>query len=154
MVRQRKDSLTLDLLTDWKPPEVTAAFEESDVRGASIKTRVALAVATALRDTPLDRMAVAEHMSAFLGEKVTRNMLDAYASSAREDHVINLPRYLALADATDDAQRLLQALAAPFGLAVVENRYVPAIRDAMLTDRIEELQDQRKAQRRAWKAPR
>lgn len=154
MGRQRKDTLTLDLLTDWKPPEVTVAFEEGHVRAANLKSRIALAVAAALRDCELNRDAVADSMSAFLGEKVSRNMLNAYASPSREDHIINIPRYLALADATGDAQRLLQALAAPFGLSVVENRFVPAIRDAMLTDRIEELQEQRKVQRRAWKGPR
>jgi hypothetical protein len=154
MARQRKDSRTLDLLADWTPPEVTQEFEEVDVRAANIKTRVALAVGAALRDSELNRDAVASSMGLFLGEKVTRHMLDAYASPAREDHFISITRFLALADATGDAQRLLQALAAPFGLSVVENRYVPAIRDAMLTDKIEELQDQRKAQRRAWKGPR
>jgi hypothetical protein len=154
MVRQRKDTFTLDLLTDWKPPAVTAEFEEHDVRAADIKQRIALAVAAVLRESDFDRDAIAQGMSVFLGEKVTRNMLNAYASPSREDHVISLARFLALADATDDAQRLLQVLATPFGLSVVENRYVPAIRDAMLTDQIEELQERRKVQRRAWKGPR
>jgi hypothetical protein len=154
MVRQRKDTRTLDLLSDWTPPEVTAEFDEVDVRAANLKTRIALAVAAALRECPESRQAVADSMSGFLGERCTKHMLDAYASPSREDHVISLVRYLALADATGEAQRLLQALAAPFGLAVVESRYVPAIRDAMLTDKIEELQEQRKAQRRVWKGGR
>jgi hypothetical protein len=154
MVRQRKDTRTLDLLTDWEPPEVTTEFNEVEVRGANLRTRIALAVAAALRDCEDDRKMVADNMSAFLGERCTKNMLDAYASPSRDDSVITLVRYLALADATGDAQRLLQALAAPFGLAVIESRYVPAIKDAMLTDKIDELNEQRKAQRRAWKVGR
>jgi hypothetical protein len=53
-------------------------------------------------------------------------MLNGYASEAREQSVITVPRLLALIHVTGD-RRLLQLLAEPFAWAVIESRYLPMI---------------------------
>jgi hypothetical protein len=145
----RRDRNTLDLLA-WAPPTPTQAFPPEKVRAASLRAQVAKAVALALRECGKAREQVAEDVSEYLGEPMPKTMLDAYASESREDHVINVVRFLALVHATRD-YRLLQLLAEPFGLAVIDSRYLPAIEDAVLDDKIAELTQRRQLARRKWK---
>lgn len=151
MARQRHDSRTLDLL-GWQPPAPVKRFAEEKVRAASLRGAIAKAVGVALKECGKDRDTVATEMAAYLGEDVSRNMLDAYASEAREEHVISLVRFIGLVHATGD-HRLLQVLAELFGLAVIPQRYLPAIEAEILADKIEELQQRHKMARRTWKGP-
>lgn len=151
MARQRHDNKTLDLL-GWQPPAPVKRFAEEKVRAATLRGAIAKAVSVALKECGKDRDQVAQEMTDYLGEEVKRTILDAYASEAREDHVINLPRFIALMHATGD-QRLLQVIAELFGLAVIPQRYLPAIEEAILADKIEELQQRHRMARRTWKGP-
>jgi len=153
MARARRDTDTLDLLA-WAPPEPVRAYPEERVRAADLRSMVSKAVSNALRECGKPRDEIAAEMSEYLGEDVPGSMLDAYASEAREKHSINLVRFLALAHATGDAQPLLQLLAAHFGLAVIPDRYLPAIEDAIIADKIEELSARQKVARRNWRGPR
>ncbi len=127
---------TLDLLA-WEPPRVgVPAYDEGRVRSASLRARVARAVSETLRDAPMDRESVALAMSAWLGEDVTKNMLDAYASEAREAHTIPYLRLIALVHVTGDA-RLLGLGAEAVGQLVVERKYLPWIEVGMRADRKE-----------------
>ena len=114
----------LDLLTDWTPPEAVERFDPALVRAATLTGRIAKTVSAALKGKNRDD--IAKRMSDWIGSEVSRHMLDAYASEAREDHVISLPRALALLHATRD-RRLLQALIEDLGWAIVEARHVPLI---------------------------
>ncbi|ACI98507.1 hypothetical protein [Rhodospirillum centenum] len=136
-MRIRGDDRTLDLL-NWEPPKVVHRFEVDHVRAATLRAQISKAVAVALKDCGKNRDEVAQEMTDYLGETTGKNMLDAYASEAREDHVINVVRFMGLVHATGDI-RLLQLLAEPFGLAVVEKKYLPAIDEAMDVDRREAL---------------
>lgn len=134
-------------LLDWQPPEVVTRFEERHVRAATIQGRVCMAVAAALSDAAAagqDRASIAKAMTDFLGEPVSKNMLDAYASQARAEHMINVPRFIALIQATQD-RRLLELLAEMFGWAVIPREMLPLIRVAAIREREEELRDQRRA---------
>lgn len=125
----------MDLLA-WKPPEAVTRFDQQRVRAASLGATIKRAVAEALREadaTGFGREAIALGMSDFLGERVSKAMLDAYASQAREEHVISLVRFVALIAVTRDA-RLLQVLAEPGGLAVIDRKYVPLIELASLRE--------------------
>ena len=64
-------------------------------------------------------------------------MIDAYASIARDDHVISTPRFMALLQVTAD-RRLLELLAEPAGWAVIERRYLPLIELAAVREREDE----------------
>lgn len=130
----------LDLLR-WQPPEVTRRFEPTRVRAHGLRERVARAVAAALADAAkrgLSRDGVAARMTEYLGAPLTKNMLDAYASVAREDHTLSVTRFAALLHATGD-QRLLEMLASEMGWAVIERRYLPLIELAAVHDRQDEL---------------
>ena len=131
-------------LLDWEPPQAALAFEERLVRGASFAARVSRAVAVALRECGRPRREVARRMSEFLGEEVSVAMIDAYASVARSDHRISVPRLWALLHATGD-RRLLELLAEPMGWAVIERRHLPLIEAEMVREREAALRRHRKA---------
>ncbi|MBS7539740.1 DNA transposition protein [Ancylobacter lacus] len=145
----RRDTHTLDLFA-WEPPTVVERFAEPSVRAASWRDRVARAVRETLDATKMPRDAVAEEMSAWLGEDVPRAMLDAYASLAKSEHTISFLRVIALGVVTGDP-RLLQLAAETLGRAVIESRYVGAIEEAMAVEAIEQMERVRRQGRRRWK---
>lgn len=120
-----KSPAQLDLL-GWQAPEVTVQFSELQVRSASLAGRIAKAVSATLKDSTLSREEVCAAMGAFLGERISKNALDAYASEARADHTIPVARLIALMHATGD-RRLLQMIAEPMGWAVIDARYLALV---------------------------
>ncbi|WP_316978009.1 DNA transposition protein [Shumkonia mesophila] len=137
MVKSRDDRQTMDLL-DWQPPTLVKRYEEQTVRASTLRARVAHAVSATLRDSGRDRDEVAAEMGAWLGENVTRNMLDAYASEARREHTIPFLRLLALVHVTGDV-RALQLAAEPFGHSVIEDRFLPWVEVGQLAIKKEEI---------------
>jgi hypothetical protein len=150
MARNPHDTKTQDLLA-WTPPEPVKAFAPVTVRAASFKGKMAKAVSQALKDCPLPREEIAEEMTRYSGEHVSKDMLDKWASEAAEDHVIPLTKLDALIEVTRD-QRLLQILSAPRHWSVIDDRYLPAIDYAMLAEKAEELEKRRKAAAAAMRA--
>lgn len=71
------------------------------------RAQVAHLVSEILKSSVSDRFDIAARMSRLTGKDVSKNMLDAYASDAREDH--NLPLYLAPALETVCESHLLTA---------------------------------------------
>jgi hypothetical protein len=132
---------------DWTAPQPVAAFAPELVRGATLEARIARAVSVALHDCKLAREEIAARMSAWLGEKVSLAMLNAYASPAREQHNIGLSRFLALVHATGD-RRLLEMLAEPMDWAVIERRHLPLIELAAARERRDEMDREVEAIRR------
>lgn len=146
----RRDRLTPDLF-DWKPPPVAVRFQdEAAIRAASVAGRLSRSVAVVLRESDADREAVAARMSEYLGEEVSKNMLDAYASQAREAHNISLARAFALLHATDDA-RIFGTELERFGLAIIPRRFLAAVEEAMWTEQEEHARQKRLAARNRWK---
>ncbi len=141
---RRPSSAQPDLL-DWQAPEPVVRFEDRAVRSATIAGRLAKAIAAALHGH--NRTDVARTMGDFLGRPVSKAMIDAYASEARDDHVISTPRFIALLHATGD-RRLLELLAEPMGWAVIERRHLPLIELAAIQDKAAELTRQADALRR------
>jgi len=138
-----------DLLS-WSPPEVVARFADERVRAVTLAGKIARSVAEALRDAAaagVDRAEIARRMGAFLSEEISLHMINAYASQAREDHVISLSRFLALLHATGD-RRLLEMLAEPLGWAVIEQKFLPLIELAAVQERQDELRHHADALRR------
>lgn len=153
MARQRNDGKTMDLLA-WEPPKTTRAYPPEKIRASSLRALISKATSAALKECGRPREQTAEIVSEWLGEPVTEHMLNTFASEGREDHVPSLIRFLGIAHATGDAQRLLQALADHFELAVIPARYVAAIEEAIITDKIEELTQRQKLSRGRWKGAR
>ena len=133
MAKTRGDQNTLDLLEDWAPPAIVKRYEEDRVRTSSLRARIARAVAETLHDFETDRDEIAATMSEWLGEPVTVNMLNNYASEAQVDHTIPYLRLLALIHVTRDV-RLLQIGAEMFGHVVTDEKYMNWIRVGMEAD--------------------
>lgn len=128
-------------------------YDEHRVRAASLRQRIARAVSETLKDASETRPAIARLMSTWLGEEVSKNMLDAYASEARDDHTIPYLRLLALVHATGDI-RPLQIGAEQFGHAVIDGDYLGWAELGELYDAKEDMQKRidtlrRTARRRA-----
>ncbi len=140
----------LDLLA-WAPPAAVARFADERVRAASLAGLVCRAVSEALKDCGMPREQVAARMSAYLGEDVSKHMLDAYASEARDQHNISVVRLVALLHATAD-RRLLEVFAELFDWAVIERKFLRLIDIAALQEREDELRRAREALRREAKA--
>lgn len=151
-MRDRKDTRTLSLL-DWEPPAPVRAFAPEQVRAASLRAQIAKALAVALKEDGRSREEIAAEAGAYLGEDFPKNMLDAYAAESREDHVINVVRLVALLHATGD-RRMLQLLAEPFGWAVIDAKFLPAIEVALLDDKKRELEQAVEIARRKMRAGR
>jgi hypothetical protein len=116
---------------------------------AGIDRMIAANVSRALRDDDRPREEVARAMSELLGEEVTRFMLDAYASEARDNHNISAGRFLALIAATkrhDILDRLLRRI----GAAVLVGEEIATARAGHLRCQIERLKGELKeAERQA-----
>lgn len=148
MGRARPSAVQPDLLgLDVIQPPVR--FDDADVRAATLNGRLARAVSAALQGR--DRAAIARDMAAFLGVAISKAMLDAYASEARTDHVISLPRFVALLHATGD-RRLLEMLAEPVGMTVIPRRHLAMIELAAVREQEDEIRRKRQALQRAAKA--
>lgn len=124
--RPRPHRDQLDLLTDWQPSQPVKAFAPDTVRGASLAVTISKGVGQALKGCGRSREDVARMMTEYLDEKVSVDMLNAYASEAKSEHVVNIVKFIGLLHATGD-RRLLELIAAMFDWAVIERRYLPAI---------------------------
>ena len=148
MARRRSPD-QLDLLC-WEPSKPVLAFDPVSVRGASIAVSISKAVSMALKGCGRPRDDVARLMGEFLDEVVSEHMLNAYASEARSEHIINLVRFVALIHVTRD-RRLLELIAGQFGWSVIERRYLPAIEYAERLEDIAERNREADMLRRALK---
>jgi len=135
--RRRQNDQQMDLLS-WERGDVIERFEERSVQAASMRARLARGVSVTLNDCAMPRREIAQRMSEWLGEKVTENMLNAYASEARGEHSISYLRVLALVQATEDP-RLLQVGAELIGHSVIADRYLPWVEVGQLADKKEEI---------------
>ncbi len=138
MAKQRGDQSTFDILEDWTPPVIVERYEDERVRTSSLRNKVARAVAETLRESGMDRDEIAAAMSEWLGEEVTKNMLNNYASEAQADHTIPHLRLLALIHVTGDL-RLLQVGAELFDFIVVERRFLKWVHLGMKAERRESI---------------
>ena len=145
---------TLPNLFEWPPPPIVERFDEHRVRAVTLRARLDHAVSETLKtakdEKDLSRDTIANEMSEWLGETVSKEMLDNYASEAKDDHTIPYIRILALIEVTGDT-RLLQMGVELSEHAVIPDKYVAAVKDALISDQIENLKKAQRHQRAAWK---
>ncbi|MBX3455795.1 DNA transposition protein [Ferrovibrio sp.] len=106
-------------------------FEPEQVRAATLAGVICKAMKLALAECGEDRETIAYRMSGFLGERVSKNMLNAYVSEGATEKAIPLPRFIAFVQATGD-MRLLNLIATPFDRLVVDRRCEGWIRAGQL----------------------
>ncbi len=92
--------------------------------GFSTQEKWARAIGQALNDCPMSREEVARQMGDYLGKEIKPNILNAYASTARDTHVINIERLDALVYVTQD-KRLIDLLAELVGCMAVPKEQAP-----------------------------
>lgn len=101
MAKRNRDEQTLDLFQHAQlfpvetPRELGSALD--------FNAKLAQAMSRALdeaRDAGRDRHEVASRMSEILGQDVSKGMIDAYTSQARETHTISAVRFKAFVRAT------------------------------------------------------
>lgn len=149
MRRRSRPSPDQGSLLDWTPP--VARFEPVTVRGASLAASLSKAVSAALKACGKPREQVARELGDYLGDPIEKGTLDKWASEAAADYIPSVVRFIGLIHATGD-RRLLQMIAEPFGWAVIDREYLPAIEYAALSARKEELDRHLGALRRDLKA--
>jgi hypothetical protein len=119
----------------FEPP--APARREADLAG--LDRYIAAIVARALKEDKRDRAVIAGAMSSLLAEPVTRLMLDAYASEARENHRISADRLLALIAVTKRFD-LLDAAIRRIGAAVLVGKELHTARLGHLKAQMKDLQ--------------
>ena len=126
MVKRRQDNTTMDLFRDYQPPEVTVGYDPEITKGGTLSVKIARAVSHAMQESGKSRAEIATQMSVYLDQNVTENMLNTYASPARDDHKITLERLIALVEVTD-SHGLLGFVAGFSDFVVVPKRYAEII---------------------------
>lgn len=142
-MRKSRDDFTLDLFRDWKPPRVSVGFEPGAFPGSRLASRISRAIARALKDCGKDRQTVAAQMSERLGTKVSKQILEAYASEAKNQNNITLERFIALVHVTGKTE-LLGFLAEDFDMAVIPKRYENVIELALIEDHARMIETRKK----------
>lgn len=144
-MKKSRDIHTLDLFRDYQPEEDVAARIAPEItKGGTLNVQIARVVAHACQRSGKTREEIAKEMSAYLDQTITINMLDAYASPARENHKITLERFIALLDATD-CYGLLAFICQFVGYVAVPERYADIIEIWRNDREIEERQRKRDA---------
>lgn len=124
------------------PGQLGFAFDapkpaRADASLAGLEQRISSMVGSVLNSDSRPREIIAARMSMLLGEDISRAMLDAYSSPAREDHKVPASRLLALIAATD-RHDLLDPIMREIGAGLL-------VGDEIKTARIGHLSQQMKA---------
>lgn len=102
---------------------------------AGLDRQVSAAVGIMLKDDPRSREEIAGAVSALLDEPVTKYMLDAYASEAREGHAVSAARLFALVAVTN-RHDLLDALMRKIGASILVGEEIDLARMGDIKSRI------------------
>jgi hypothetical protein len=147
MVRRVRCTETPDLL-NWQPAPLVETFEPERVKRYTLLRRVSAAVSETLKDATkkgMSREMVAKAMGEWLGEDVSKNTLDRYASETADEHVISAHRLAALARVTGD-NRALQVLLKDLGLVAIPMHHAEWITYGQMADKVRQLNDGMSAQ--------
>ncbi|PKR90902.1 hypothetical protein CXZ10_06025 [Pleomorphomonas diazotrophica] len=150
MPKRRPVAANLDLFKDYQPAPVVERYVEGSVRAYDLAGRLSKAVAKTLEESGMGRAEVAKAMADLLQDDMSKNMLDNYASQAKE-HVISALRLFALVAVTGDP-RALNMLLAPAGMIVVPAKYEPLIEREIAKEELDRLQRKINAADAAWRA--
>jgi len=143
MAKRRPAFNATQMAFSFEPP--TPAASEGALAG--IERQVASAVAQILKDDTRTRYEVAGGLSALLDDDVSKLMLDAYASEAREGHNISAGRFFALIAETGRYD-VLSALLGKIGARVVVGEEVLTVELGHIETEIQRLQERRQTLRR------
>lgn len=150
MPRRPRDPGTIDLFKEYQPAPVVERFSEDSVKAWNAQGRLSKAVALTLDESGMSRPQIAKAMSDLLQEEVSKHMLDAYASQARENQISAL-RLMALVMVTGDA-RPLNTLLADADMIVVPAKYEALMRRERAKEMRERAEREEQAAEAEWRA--
>ncbi len=150
---RRRDPFTVDLFRDYEPAPVVDRFDDAEVQAYSLAGRLSKAVARTMEDAGQPREEIAKAMSEVSGDKITKAMLDTYASQARESNTISAVRLAVLTLVTGDA-RAFNALLADAGLIVVPKKYEALLKRERAREMRALLEREEQAADAEWRAKR
>lgn len=148
----RRDRSTLDLFQDFEPKPVVPRFAEDEVKAWTRGRRLKKALARTLSETTDGRAETAKAMTEWLGEPVSKVMLDAYAAQEKANEISAL-RLVALVAVTGDA-RALNLLLAEVGLIAIDAKYEALLRREKARELKERLEQEERAADAEWRARR
>ncbi|PKP93167.1 MAG: hypothetical protein CVT77_06450 [Alphaproteobacteria bacterium HGW-Alphaproteobacteria-16] len=111
---------------------------------AGLGREIAATVAVMLKEDGRSRFELAGKVSELLDDDVTKGMLDAYASEARENHAISAERLLALVAVTD-RHDLLDRLMRRIGATVLVGEQILTAELGHIDRQIAELKSRRRS---------
>lgn len=142
MTKRRPSFDQAQLGFSFTPP----ARVRSEAGLAGFDRVIASQVAAMLKDDERSRDVIAAEMSALLGEPVSKMMLDAYASEAREQHNIPTSRFFALIAVTERFD-MLDAACRRIGAAIMVGEEIHAAQLGHLQARRDQLDSEIKKMR-------
>ncbi|MDE1917637.1 MAG: hypothetical protein KGJ57_18340 [Sphingomonadales bacterium] len=108
---------------------------------AGLERQICAEVGVILNSDSRPRELIAAEVSVLLGEEVSRAMLDAYSSPAREGHKVPMSRFLALVAVTQRYDRL-DLLLRPIGAAVLVGEEIHTARLGHIDREIAKLKEE------------
>ncbi|MBS3961462.1 MAG: hypothetical protein KGZ61_06480 [Sandarakinorhabdus sp.] len=117
---------------------------EGDLAG--LQRMIASGCSRMLKEDMRSRAEIAGHVSAMLGDDVSKNMLDAYASEGRDDHNVSAARWLAMIAATQRFD-ILDAIISRIGARALVGEDMHAARLGSLMAAKSEIEEQIRALR-------
>jgi len=130
------------------PDQLGFRFEEPRLASgpaalAGLERRISAMVGTILASDERPREVIAAAMSVLLDDDISRAMLDAYSSPARDGHKVPMSRFLALV-AVCSRQDLLDPLLREIGAAVLVGEEVHTARMGQIEAQIARLNEERR----------
>lgn len=117
---------------------------------AGLEAQICRAAGTILNSDSRSREVLAAEISVLLDEEVSRAMLDAYSSPAREGHKVPMSRFFALVAVTG-RHDVLDQLVRPIGAALLVGEEIQTARLGQIDRQMQALKEERA--RLATRAP-
>jgi len=150
---RKRDAFTIDLFREYQPAPVVDRFDGELVKAWSLGGRLAKAIAICMEECGLSRDEIAAQMSEITKASISKTLLDAYASQAKEQNQISAVRLAALVAITGDA-RPFNVLLAEAGLIVVPQKYEALLKRERARELRQQLEREEQAADAQWRANR
>ncbi|MGO6954129.1 hypothetical protein ELI24_17155 [Rhizobium ruizarguesonis] len=150
---RKRDTFTVDLFRDYQPAPVVDRFDHEEVKAYSLAGKLSKAVALTMEESGMTREELATAVSDVTKSPISKAMLDAYASQAREQHSISAVRLAALITITEDP-RALNVLLEDAGFIVIPKKYEALLKRERARELREQLEREERAADAEWRAKR
>ncbi len=149
----KRDTFSLDLFRDYQPEPVVERFPDDQVKAWSMAGRLSKAIALSIEESGMTREDIAAAMSDITKTSVSKALLDAYTSQAKENNQISAVRLAALVAITGDA-RPLNVLLEEAGLIVIPRKYEALLKRERARELRELLEREERSADAEWRAKR